>query len=518
MIDYNFLKIQRDRFPTRVIGEYVSYPNRQFLHLRPDEEYAMYFYIPFKTENIEVYLVGADMSVKELLDDYSIEIKDNYFYAKFKLPSTYSNSIYDNVYDDPYTGGQKSYLLNCYSLLFKDVDNDRNYYTDLFYLTDYHLEKTKLITYFHLENKDNIPYYDFNYKPQIIRVPLYFKGLKDEVANEVFKNNYNTPNKIKVSRIERYTLENWESMTTPYIHTNIGRAMDCDYFYIETTRYVFKGYDYEEDSDQYGFTLGNVDGQKLEEIDDICNGEFEYFNYYTDSSETTQKTHYVELKYSVSAFGTSNIFKFFVSFDNGLTYEEVEVTKIKNTLYSYVLPALQEHILRITVGFGITQCTFNYEQEINYLDMNFKGQITSVATEVDSAPVIIPDGWEEIIEANIGTTINGVLIPNLLSNVIGCASTTKAEGLEEGSSTTVLTENNIPEHYHIIHGIDTDADPVWRFQNPRNELQQILNPDDPEVQLSDRRTGNYGKNTNDIVGVSIIQPTIYLRHFIYVGI
>lgn len=517
MIDYNFLRIQRDRFPTRVIGEYVAYPNRQFLHLRPDEEYAMYFYIPFKTENIEVYLVGADMSVKELLDNYSIEIKDNYFYAKFMLPASYSNSVYDVPYDDPYTGGIKSYLLNCYSLLFKDVDNDRYYYSDLFYLTEYHLEKTKLITYFHLENKDNIPYYDFNYKPQIIRVPLYFKGLKDEVANEVFKNNYNTPHKIKVSRIERYTLENWESMTTPYIHTNIGRAMDCDYFYIETTRYVFKGYEYEEDSDQYGFTLGNGDGQKLEEIDDICNGQFEYFNYYTDSSETTQKTHYVELKYSVSAFGSSNIFKFFVSFDNGITYEEVEVTKIKNTLYSYVLPALQVHRLRITVGFGVTQCSINYEQEINYLDMNFKGQITSVATEVDGASVVIPDGWVEITASNIGTVVNGVLIPlDALNRVIGIQSATNPQGTPKGKEAHTMLEENLVEHHHLMYGFGGTGVTI---DNSKNNILALGNPWDPNLNLPQtKQTSKSGRDATTIVPIPTLPPTIYLRHFIYVGI
>jgi hypothetical protein len=518
MIDYNFLRIQRDRVPTRVIGEYVQYPNRQFLFLAPDEEYALYFYIPFKTENIEVSLVNTSLIDQVLLETEQV-IQGNYIYLKFKLPENYSNSVYEDEYDEEYTGDLKSFLLNCYALHIKDIDNDRDYYSDLFYLTKFNLEKTKLITYFHLENKDNIPYYDFNYQPQIIRVPLYFKGLKDEVANEVFKNNYNTPHKIKVSRIERYTLENWESMTTPYIHTNIGRAMDCDYFYIETTRYIFKGYEYEVDSEQYGFTLGNGDGQKLEEIDDICNGEFEYFNYYTKSDELVTKTHYVELKYSVSAFGNINIFKFFISYDNGVTFNEVVVTKIKNTLYSYVLPALQEHILRITVGFGETiQCTNTYEKEINYLDMNFKGQIIAVTTQVDALPVVPPFGWTEITETNIGTVINGVLIPDDMSGrVIACKSTSKVQGLTEGALNQTLTMDNIPEHRHNIYGIDTDADAV--SSNPRTELQQVINISDPVPStVFEKSTSFTGKNTNDIIPISTIQPTIYLRHFIYTGI
>jgi len=255
MNNYNFLQVSKNEIPKTRLGELVADNNFVDINLIPNEDYIQY--LIFEEDIIDV----DSIKLQPLNLDYTTNI---------------DYKIVGNVLVFAFEFAEE-YLDKC--LYFEiSINGSETYYTNIFTVENSNIEKTTLLTYWHKENLENIPYFDVkgeNYIPQQIRVDLFYTKPKHDVDSEVYTNSMTSPNTLRNGRVNRLRLEIWENYTSQYNHQALAHALDCDFVYFNNVRIFSKPYEFEEDSDNTNYTQGTLELQRdLTQVFEMPN-----FNY-----------------------------------------------------------------------------------------------------------------------------------------------------------------------------------------------------------------------------------------------
>lgn len=123
------------------------------------------------------------------------------------------------------------------------------------------LEFTSLLTYWHRENIEGIPFIESNYKPLQIRLPIYFKTSKTEEDSEEYVTNFRLRENVRRSRVKRVFKSVWNVDANNWLNERIAIVSDCDFVYINSVRQISTPFVFNETDSASAFVISEWETQ-----------------------------------------------------------------------------------------------------------------------------------------------------------------------------------------------------------------------------------------------------------------
>lgn len=487
-MDYQFLKIKKGAVPISKVSSNTYYDeNSVHINLIANEIYIQYFECEEVINTIDaIYIIDNDNTFDITAYCQISKIVDNKFLMLFSFPINLD--------------------FNCQYLKIS-INGDIEYFTNKFTVRDYNNENTTLLTWWHKENKNKVPYYDFKdeiHYPQRLRVNLRFISNFDDRKIETSENTITKSyHSIGVYRAIEIPLELWVNYTSIEHHQSLGRALTSDFVYIENQRYKFKEYQFDVDKDENGIVDGKVECQKIDD-DNILLDHCDIVDIDNIYVYSINGLHYLSFNYNIKPkFG----FNFSISYDGIIFNDLYELNYTSEGIYTYRLDSLNSvdtHTLRIR-PICIDGSGQNFEKLINY---NMLAPKTIFAITTND----IPDGYM-LCDGNNGipvttSLVTNYIIPDLRGRTLFMRDpliTEFASLMQTGGQINKkLLASELPEHNHDININKIPADlPGSNFITIVDGGGQTL-------------TTNNNITTND--EFSLLNPYIVVNYIVYVGI
>lgn len=246
---FQFLRFTEDGPNNDIYGNAVWDTDKIFLSLTSRESYCQY--------------LDLGLDANEVIDSFSIETESgqeltlgiHFYYNIRKIDSKYILIF-----------GLKNELkdLGCKTFSAVMTTNKRKIYSNFFNFiyNESELSETTMLTYWHKENYYNANYYESNFMPQQIRVPIAFSHNYSEGEAESYQDSYQVENKYRSGRVKRLFMESWKVLMNDSNYTALCTALDSDFVYFDNIFVSLKPFTPERDKDEKGFSLSSIDGQR----------------------------------------------------------------------------------------------------------------------------------------------------------------------------------------------------------------------------------------------------------------
>lgn len=322
-MDFNFIKLEKNETPkTKLSNRTYFDENSIHLNLLPNETYCLYFHTKEDITSIDsILLLDSEGGEIDIFNNCNVnKILNKYFHLTFNFPSEYSSG--------------------CQQLKFI-INGTEIYYSTKFTIREYNKEDTILLNWWHKENKNTIPYFDFQdeiYYTQRLRVNLRFISKYDELktssAEDTINRNYHL---IGSYRSIEIPLELYTNYTSIEHHQYLARILSSDFVYFENQRYKMKKYDFKEDDDERGIVTGKVEVQLIE--DDIFDFDADVLRSNLRMLSKTNEHPFPPKK-----------FQDYLYYDNYIHNSPVSILNLENKLFF--------------------ELEFYFNQDIEFLDVN----------------------------------------------------------------------------------------------------------------------------------------------------
>ena len=254
-MDFNFIKIAKNETP-KPKGSNRSYFDEDSLHLNlvANEVYCLYFKTEEDIISVDsIILVDSNTGEIDIFNNCTInKVLNKWFHLTFNFPFSFSRG--------------------CQQLKFI-INNNLTYLSSKFLIRDYNNEDTILLNWWHKENKNTIPYFDFQdeiYYTQRLHVNLRFISKYDEFKSSSAEDTINRDYHLIGSyRSIEIPLEFYKNYTSIEHHQSLARALTSDFVYFGNQRFKIKKYDFKEDEEERGIVEGKIEAQLIE--DDLFN-------------------------------------------------------------------------------------------------------------------------------------------------------------------------------------------------------------------------------------------------------
>ncbi|MXV39355.1 hypothetical protein GO491_11820 [Flavobacteriaceae bacterium Ap0902] len=136
--------------------------------------------------------------------------------------------------------------------------------TNPFICSNDDIEFTSLVTYWHSENIDGLPFVETEYKPLQIRLPLYFKTTRTEEDSEEYVTSFRARENVRRSRVKRVFKSVWNVDANNWMNVRIAKMSDLDFVYINKVRQSSTPYVFNETDDAAAFVISEWETQPRE--------------------------------------------------------------------------------------------------------------------------------------------------------------------------------------------------------------------------------------------------------------
>lgn len=254
-----------------------------FLHLKVGEVYSQYLDLSLEESEFLQELEIWDISGNKLNPN------TQYFYT---IKNVNSKNILIFAFKPLFNQNK-----NCFTFFLKLKTSLRDIYSNYFNLIkdNEKLRQTTLVTYWHDENFYNANYFDSEFIPQQIRLPLYFSHNFNEADAEEYQDSYRNENTYRSGKVKRLFMESWKTILNDSNYTALCTALDSDHIYFDNVYFSLKPFNPERDKDEKGFTLSTIECQRFpgktfdqgefDELFDIYSDDIEYYFTYSHEPE-----------------------------------------------------------------------------------------------------------------------------------------------------------------------------------------------------------------------------------------
>lgn len=267
---FQFFRFTENEPNNDIYGNDVWDQDKIFLHLKTNEIYSQYLDLALdEFESIQTFKI-YDANGNSLI------LNTHYFY-------TIKNFGNKNIV----LFGLKKAVENnrdCNTFYLELETNIRNIYSNYFNLIvdEKKLKQTTLVTYWHSENFYNANYFDAEFIPQQIRLPMYFSHSYSEADAEKYQNTYEIENRHRIGRVKRLFMEDWKVILNDSNYIALCTVLDSDNIYFDNVFFSLEPFKPERDSEEKGFTISNIECQRYAEITFDQGTWGDYFNIYSD--------------------------------------------------------------------------------------------------------------------------------------------------------------------------------------------------------------------------------------------
>lgn len=503
---FQFLRFTEDGPNQDIYGKEVWDTEKVFLSLTSRESYSQYLDLGLDTdENIDGFYIESESGEK-------LTLGIHFYYNIRKIDS--KHILIFGLKDD-------LKYLGCNTLYCVITTSKRKIFSNVFNFihAESELNDTTLLTYWHKENYYNANYFESDFIPQQIRVPIAFSHNYSEGEAESYQDSYQVENKYRSGRVKRLFMESWKVLMNDSNYTALCTALDSDFVYFDNIFVSLKPFTPERDKDEKGFSLSSIDGQRnpLEIFDQSILSQ--YFNISADSQNYSFNYNHepINLQNSGESFLVNKLFNNYKN-DFGVIYNcdlKIKITKLP-------IKGFLAH--NITRNIFSTDSVISYCEKDNlvYFPNGFNNNLGSSGNFSETFKYRIID-----TNGNVGSEIEHSI------NMIDTAVTPPVNGSSmitffDNTTSPIVGNNTTIEVIHLSTVIDPSDSIVsqkWEQDNGNGfqEVGDLASPFNFNLNVGENKIRLKTQTQNEvfysnILIVTRIQNTYPLQNFYFQAI